>query len=123
MRLVPLSGVALGLGLLVGCADCERFGPIPLEIHLEPPVVRATVTVCEADDGVMFCKELPSPPTEKGTVYDAVSWDGRTNSCRFPALEIDVEAPGCAPEHVSVPEQEPVLPARLRVDIALDCEG
>lgn len=123
--------------LHAGCESCDfSLGLIPLEIHLDPPDTVAVVTVCdkEGQDNVCTTMHLPADPSdpprlqsrtpdppEPGTIYGESHWDGYA-VCRYPGLEIDVEADGCAPKHVSVEKRAPKGREKLRVDIALDCD-
>lgn len=113
-----------------GCESCDfSFGPIPFEIRVTPADAGATVIVCSEDGKELHCGTFgPTPdtgtswnptPTPPGTFRSVVGWDGYV-ACRYPELEVDVTAPGCAPAHVFVPRQKPPEGVLL-VEVTLDC--
>lgn len=118
-----------------GCESCDfSFGPIPVELSVTPRGAKGTITLCDQEGKEVRCNTLsfpqspeelppnwlfPEPPPE-GTVQTMVDWDGYV-ACRFPGLEIDVQAEGCEPLHVSVPKSKPRGREILRVDLELDC--
>lgn len=113
-----------------GCEGCDfSFGPIPLVIRVTPEDAEATVVICDEEDEEVYCTTLGANADTGGTVdtgvsvpgtlESSVSWDGYV-TCRYPELEIDVTAPGCAPVHLSVPRQRPPE-GGITLDVALDC--